>query len=105
MIHNGGRALWLAVAACLLAILFFGGALLLRIHDQERIDRVATTTHDALCSFKSDLQVRADDLEVYIAELEHGQRRFIPGFTLADLKRSLSNQRMTLSSLTALKCS
>jgi hypothetical protein len=66
---------------------------------------VATTTHKALCSFKSDLQTRADDLEVYIVELEHRQRPFIPGVTLADLKRTLGNQRMTLSSLTDLECS
>ena len=103
-LHNGGKVLWAAVAVCLLSIAFFGGSLLLRIHDQDRIDRVAMTTHDALCTFKLDLQRRANDTAVFIAELEHGQRPMIPGITAADLKRSLVNQRATIESLSDLDC-
>lgn len=70
-----------------------------------RLERVASETHDALCSFKLDLKRRYSNGQGYVADVREGRRPIIQGITLADLERSLSNQRSTLDSLKPLDCS
>ena len=64
----------------------------------------AIQTHDALCKFKGDLENRAEQTAMFVGEIESGKRESIPGISLADLRRSYSNQVRTLSSLSGLDC-
>lgn len=62
MTTNGSRALPISLALCVFGLLFVGASVTVRFHDQAKVDRVATDTHDTLCSFKFDLVRRADDI-------------------------------------------
>lgn len=64
----------------------------------------AIQTHDSLCNFKLDLEVRQANTEQFVTDIEEGRRQPIPGISLADLKRSLEAQTRTLSSLSDLDC-
>lgn len=57
-------------------------------------------THDALCKFRNDLQVRYENGVTFLSEHPKG----IPGISSADIQRSLVNQRATLDSLENLNC-
>ena len=59
----------------------------------------AIQSRSAICSFKRDLQGRAQNTAAFIEALETGQRPPIPGITVADLQRSLAGQRATLRAL------
>lgn len=61
-------------------------------------------THDALCTFRDDLERRANETAFYISQIELGIRPGIPGITTADLRRSLAAQKATLKSLDGLNC-
>lgn len=67
----------------------------------ERLEEVATQTHDTLCAFKRDLEVRYDNGAKFLKENPEG----IPGISAAEIQRSLSNQKSTLESLSNLDCS
>lgn len=76
----------------------------LRVQDQNRIDRVASSTHDALCTFKHDLEVRVAASQKFLDDIHHGLRQPIQGVSDTDLRRSIASQRATLASLSTLKC-
>lgn len=61
-------------------------------------------THNALCSFKFDLERRHTNGTKFVAEIEAGKRRAIPGIPITELHRSLANQRSTLDALASLDC-
>lgn len=69
-----------------------------------RLETTTNETHSALCTFKADLARRYIDGQAYVDDVVNGERELLPGFTLADLNRSLANQRATLDSLSALSC-
>jgi hypothetical protein len=97
------REWWKPVTIIILAatLLFFNAAS--NSATQARLEEVATETHAALCTFKADLQRRADDTRAYLQK--HPGVEPIPGITRADLRRSLNAQRDTLESLVVLDCS
>lgn len=67
-------------------------------------DAKLLTTHNALCSFKLDLQVRYETGAQFIADIKAGKRPPIADITIEELERSSENQRRTLDSLSALDC-
>lgn len=64
----------------------------------------AIQTHDSLCKFKRDLQVRHDTTAAFVTAIETGTRPPIAGISLADLKRTERAQQATLDSLDNLDC-
>ena len=61
-------------------------------------------THDALCSFRGDLDRRAEQLYAYLLDVSAGKKPLISGFTYEELERSYFNQKATLESLSNLNC-
>ena len=61
---------------------------------------VATTTHTALCSLRSDLQRRVDASKAFLKEHPEG----IPGISSAEIQRSTDSQEQTVKALDILKC-
>ena len=80
------------------------GAMLVLLASVAALAYYAIQTHDALCKFKGDLEHRAEQTALFVDEIESGKREPIPGISLADLRRSYSNQVATLSSLSDLDC-
>lgn len=80
-----------------LAIILLGLTLGLRNRDLTRIET-------ALCSFKHDVEARAENTQVFIDDIRTGRREPLPGISLADLERSHAIQRSTLKSLVDLEC-
>lgn len=66
---------------------------------------VATETHDALCSFKLDLQTRQEDGRRYLRDVRAGRREIIEGITIQELEESLAARQATLDTLASLDCS
>lgn len=64
----------------------------------------ALETHAALCTFRADLQRRADNAADFIHAIETGKRPPIEGISVNDLQRSLDGQEATLKSLAPLVC-
>lgn len=70
--------------------------------NQDRgLEAVATETHNALCSFKKDLELRRDNSLRYLVEVKGP---FIFGIPRGVIEESVSNQTATLESLAALRC-
>ena len=65
-----------------------------------QIDDLAIQTHDTLCTFKRDLEVRYETGLQFLQEHPNG----IPGISAADIQRSLTNQLSSLDSLSELEC-
>ena len=86
------------------AMLILAVVLYWRSTDQQRIEEISHMNQMALCSFKHDLEQRAENLEFYIAAVVSGQRPISTGTTIAELERLLKNQQSTLDSLSALQC-
>jgi hypothetical protein len=86
-----------AAKAQLIAIAVLGLALAVLIW-------FAFQTHAALCAFRGDLNGRANELAIYIDHVKQGRREILQGFTVAELERTLTNQRATLASLGSLRC-
>jgi hypothetical protein len=66
--------------------------------------RLATTTdhtNSALCTFRADVQQRAQNTEKFLAEHPQG----IPGIPVGTLRQSLDGQRRTVKALSDLDCS
>lgn len=93
-------AVVLSAAFMVVSSIALGGALALRSADQARIDDLAKSTNDALCTFKNDLQRRADGAREFLRTHPDG----FAGLTRTDLQRSIDNQQATLRSLTSLNC-
>lgn len=94
------RPLWASVVLCVVALLLFTGALLVRAHDIRRLDEIAQSTNQALCTFRLDLERRYDIGREFLRNNPQG----IPGLAGAELERSLANQRSTLDALANLRC-
>jgi hypothetical protein len=94
------RFLWLSVGLCVASLALFTLALVFRVQDQNRLDQIATSTNEALCALKQDLQRRYDSGTEFLASNPDG----IPGITRATIQQSLENQRRTLLALRQLDC-
>ena len=68
--------------------------------ESAKLEAVATETHDALCTFKLDLQTRYKQGLDFLKDNPAG----ISGFTAETIERSLRNQKATLDSLITLRC-
>lgn len=64
----------------------------------------AIQTHDALCSFRSDIEGQYAAAAAYVEDVAAGRRRLIEGITLADLEIAQARRRATLDSLSDLDC-
>lgn len=93
-------------AACvsLLAFAAIFIAVVLRVQDQNRIDDLASSTHDALCTFKANIQDRLTASQQFLDQIRDGKRQPIPGISNADLQRSIDARQETLRSLSTLDC-
>ena len=60
----------------------------------------AATTHDALCTFKSDLAKRIVESSEFLKTHPNG----FAGISQAEIAQSIANQQRTLDSLSVLKC-
>lgn len=99
---NWYRSHWAQLAAyVLIAVVTIVAFAVLR-HQNGRIDRVASSTHDALCAFKNDLEHRAGATRSYLAQ--HPNMQLIVGVDRSVIERSLRQQELTLTSLSALTC-
>lgn len=102
------RVVWAAVVICVAAIVLAGTSVVYSVITNrgtaERADEFARSTHDALCTFKTDLRVRVENTERFLDEIESGVRPPIPGISNGDIQRSIDNQRATLRSLASLEC-
>lgn len=94
---------WLIVATLVVCTVIFLTSFL-GTSDRERIDRVATETHSALCALKADVRRRWIAGERYRQRVALGEAQIIAGLTMADLDRSLAGQRSTLDALAHLDC-
>lgn len=94
------KSLWFSVALCVVALVLFTGALLVRTHDLRKLDQIAQSTNAALCTFKRDLERRYATAVEFLKDNPEG----IPGIPAADLERSLASQRATLDALANLQC-
>jgi hypothetical protein len=66
----------------------------------ERLEQVATETHDSLCALKNDIERRRSAGLKFVKENPDG----IPGISRAQLDQSLSSQKSTLDALGVLDC-
>jgi hypothetical protein len=64
------------------------------------IKETSTQSHNALCSFVEDLKTRVQTSEEFLAEHPNG----IPGLSVEVLRTSIRNQKMTIESLSNLRC-
>lgn len=69
-----------------------------------RNETEALEAHDALCTFRADLERRATRAREYLEDVETGRRPLVEGVTVNDLRRSLDGQEATLVSLGTLDC-
>ena len=70
--------------------------------NQDRgLKAVAHQTHEALCSFKKDLEVRRDHSARYLIDIKG---EFIFGIPREVVETSVANQTATLESLEPLRC-
>jgi len=63
-------------------------------------DKVAEETHDALCTFKLDLERRVETTEQFLLDNPNG----IPGLSEEAIETSISNQKQTIEALAILEC-
>lgn len=89
-----------SAAFALLAISLLAVTIAFRAADQRQLEKVARSTHDALCTFKGDLEQRYQGGRQFLIDHPEG----IPGISPADIERSLANQKSTLHALSALDC-
>jgi hypothetical protein len=82
------------VALALIIALVYAGV------QRNRLEEVATSTADALCTFRADLQARYDNGIKFLVDHPDG----IPGIPVEVLQQTLENQRKTLRSLKDLPC-
>ena len=61
----------------------------------------ASSTHSALCALKTDLVVRVQAGEDFLAEHPDG----IPGLPASLIRNGISNQKKTIEALRGLECS
>lgn len=57
-------------------------------------------THNALCTFKDDLQKRIDGTQAFLVRYPNG----LDGLSKADLVKSIRDQKSTIESLDSLNC-
>lgn len=98
------RSVPLAIAALVAVgtVFVFG---LFGTSDRERIEELATSTNDALCAFKGDLEMRAAANARILAENE-GEIIAVFGIQIPRdvLQSNLRGQQATLKSLDSLEC-
>lgn len=87
------KAIWTLAAATLVLYLFVGGFAVYVFVDASR-------THDALCTFRGDLENRVAQSRKYLAETPNA----IPGITPAQIRSSLDSQQHTIDALSTLDC-
>lgn len=71
----------------------------------QHVQEIALSTHDALCSFKINLQNSVKASQEYLNAVQAGDRSRINGITDADIQASITRQQRTIASLMALDCS
>lgn len=91
---------WLLIAW----IVAFTALTVYAINTNHELGQQGKEAHDALCVFKGNLAARASDGEAYIRDVKAGRRPIIPGFTIAELARSVASQRAAVNSLRTLVC-
>lgn len=69
-----------------------------------RVETIASSTRDALCDFKHDVERRRDLSAEFRDQIRDGDRPPIPGVSIADLDRSVENLQSTLDALSDLDC-
>jgi uncharacterized protein involved in outer membrane biogenesis len=69
-------------------------------NQRDQIRQTAAQSHSALCSFLGDLKGRVETSEEFLQEHPNG----IPGLSVEAIRTSLRNQKMTVASLSDLKC-
>lgn len=60
----------------------------------------AASTHNSLCTFRADLEKRADQSQAFLDDHPEG----FPGIPAPVIQNSIDNQRRTLDSLRSLNC-
>jgi hypothetical protein len=71
-----------------------------RSHDLAKIDQVTTTTKQALCLFRENIEKQVATSEEFLEENPDG----IPGLPAATIKASIQRQKDTLKALDILEC-
>lgn len=104
LLKRENAALLAVACVALTAVAALVAVIVLRIQDQNRIDALSGSTHDALCAFKLDIERRLDTTTRFRDEIRTGRRHPIPGISTADLQRSIDTQRAALTSLATLDC-
>jgi len=94
------RLLRLSVLLCVFALFLFTATLLVRLHDQREIERIARETNESLCALKEDLQDRHDSLQELLLENPDG----VLGIPRKVLQRTLEDRRSVLDALSNLQC-
>jgi hypothetical protein len=64
----------------------------------------ASKAEVALCALRADLVVRVDRSKEYLADLDAGRRKPIPGITRSDIADGVANQERTIRALKGLDC-
>lgn len=88
------RYLWALIGAILIMYVALG-ALAVYVYFE------ASQAHSALCTFRDDLEARADNTDAY---LDKHHEKILLGVPRATFVQSLANQRKTLASLNDLSC-
>lgn len=77
-------------------------------HRQGQLAKQGAETHDAICTFRADLQRRFDDGQAFLRMTpEERMKKYGPSLGSTPesvVKNSLANQQQTLDSLGALDC-
>lgn len=82
------------IAYLVLVVVLLGGVY--------RVETLARSTHDALCTLRADIEQRADNADRFLRE--HPGPFPIPGVARAELIRSIEANRRTVASLDDLDC-
>ena len=88
----------------LLGYLFLSLAVAVSLYKVDAQAERGDEARSALCALKMDLSRREDSSRRFMNELLSGERKPIPGITVADIRRSVRNQRATLQALKTLDC-
>lgn len=97
------RLRWLVIATVVvyLALIGFIGAFSISFSNQRaELRRITLNTNAALCTLRSDLEVRLQGAKDFLAEHPDG----IAGITAATLQQSITNQERTVTALSGLEC-
>jgi hypothetical protein len=86
--ENAYRDIWLLVITIVLLLIA------IKAFDS------SAKTHDALCTFRRDLQERVDSGNAFLSAHPHG----IPGIPVAVIRTSVTGQQRTIAALNGLGC-